>query len=150
MATSGQQLAVHSFRVHDVRSIWKNMWAISCTVPFVSNASILGKRVLNHVGCRSQICRHNVVLRSKMWADEEIAEMDLNEAAGHKRSQASGKRRHYAEAPVDQLVGPLQPILLLGNDSSHHLLDWDIVFHSSWNLCFIPMHLARGLCLSFL
>ena len=31
-------------------------------------------------------------------------------------------RRHLVEAPVVQLVGPLQPILLLGNDSSHHPL----------------------------
>ena len=61
-------------------------------------------------------------MRNKTWTDEEIAEMDLEEIAGHKKSQATGKRRHHAEAPVVQLVGPLMPILLLGNNSSHHPL----------------------------
>ena len=57
-----------------------------------------------------------------MWTDAEVAEMDLNEADCHKKSQATGKRKHYAEAPVVQLVGPLQPILLLGSESSHYSL----------------------------
>ena len=57
-----------------------------------------------------------------MWADAEFAEMDACEADGHKRTQASGKRRQHAEAPVIQLVGPLQFILLLGNESFHHPL----------------------------
>ena len=55
-----------------------------------------------------------------MWTDAEVSEFDACEADGHKSTQASGKRRHDAEAPVIRLVGPLQPILLQGNDSNHH------------------------------
>ena len=62
------------------------------------------------------------MMRNRIWTDKEIAETDLEEAAGHKKSQATGKRRHHAEAPVVQLAGPLMPILLLGNESSHHPL----------------------------
>ena len=78
------------------------------------------------------------MLRNKRWTDAEIAEMDLEEAAGHKKSQATGKRRHYAEAPVVQLVGPLMPILLLGNESSHHPLG-----------CGSSLHLAHGAFIPF-
>ena len=57
-----------------------------------------------------------------MWTNDEIAEMDSCETDGHKQAQASGKRRHQAEAPVFQLAGPLEPILLLSGESSHHAL----------------------------
>ena len=71
-----------------------------------------------------QIRRHNLVLcfKNKMFTDEEIAAMDMMDAECHKRAQASGKRRHHAEAQVVQLVGPLEPILLLGGESTHHAL----------------------------
>ena len=77
--------------------------------------------MLNHVRYRSEVCRHNLVLRNKMWTDD-VAEMDSCETDAHKKAQASGKRRHQAEAPVFQLAGPLEPILLLQNESSHHPL----------------------------
>ena len=57
-----------------------------------------------------------------MWTDAEITEMDLNEAECHTKSQATGKRWRHVVAPAVQLVGPLQPILLLGKESSHHSL----------------------------
>ena len=33
LASSKQQLAIHSFKVHEVRSIWKNTWLAFCFVP---------------------------------------------------------------------------------------------------------------------
>ena len=90
----------------------------------LSLVTVCRERVLNHIRYKSETCRHKLVIRysDKMWTDAEVTEMDENEAVGHSKSQATGKRRHHVEAPVIQLVGPLQPILLLGNDSTHHPL----------------------------
>ena len=84
--------------------------------------------MLNHVRYRSETCRHNLVLRfeNRMSTDEQIAEFDMMDAECHKRAQASGKRRHHAEATVIEMVGPLEPILLLGGESTHHALGRDI------------------------
>jgi hypothetical protein len=123
-AKSKQQMAMHAFKVHKVKSIWKNYLGNLLFCPICLKYFHTRERVLNHVRYRSETCRHNLVLRftDTLWTDNEIAEMDLDEADCHKKSQASGKRRHQAEAPVVQLAGPLQPVLLLGTQSAHHPL----------------------------
>ena len=123
-APSKQLLAMHSFKVHQVKSVWKNYLGDYLYCPICLKYFHTRERVLNHIRYKSETCRHNLVIRysDKMWTDAEVAEMDSNEAECHSKSQATGKRRHHVEAPVVQLVGPLQPILLLGNDSSHHPL----------------------------
>ena len=122
LASSKQQLAMHSFKVHKVKSVWGNYLGGFVFCPICPKLFHTRERVLSHTRYRSEICRHNLVMRDTKWTDEEDAEMDLNEADCHKKSQATGKRRHHTEAPVLQLVGPLQPILLLGSESSHHFL----------------------------
>jgi len=119
-ADTSQKLAVHMFKVHQVKSIWKNYLGDHVHCPICLKHFHTRERVLKHVRYRSEICRHNLVLRNRMWTDAEVSEFDACEADGHKSTQASGKRRHHAEAPVIRLVGPLQPILLQGNDSNHH------------------------------
>ena len=119
-ADTSQKLAIHMFKVHQVKSIWKNYLGDHVHCPICLKHFHTRERVLNHVRYRSEICRHNLVLRNRMWTDAEVSEFDACEADGHKSTQASGKRRHHAEAPVIRLVGPLQPILLQGNESNHH------------------------------
>ena len=124
MAPSKQQLSMHLFRIHKVKSVWKNYLGSHLFCPICLKYFHTRERVLNHVRYRSEICRHNLVIRfaDKMWTDAEVSELDSLEAESHVHTQATGKRRHHAEAPVIQMAGPLLPIMLLGNDSTHHPL----------------------------
>ena len=120
MASTKQQLAMHSFKVHKVKSVWKNYLGDYVFCPICLEMFHTRERVLNHIRYKFEICKRNFVMRDIKWTDAEIEEIDSNEAECHKKTQAIGKRRHQAEAPVIRLVGPLQPILLQGNDSNHH------------------------------
>ena len=104
--------------------MWKNCLGDYLFCPIRLKCFHTRERVVNHIRYRFETCRHNLVLRfeNEMLTDELIAEMDLKDAECHKRGQASGNRRHHAEATVIQLAGPLEPILLLGGESSHHAL----------------------------
>ena len=48
--------------------------------------------------------------------------MDAADAKEHVCAQQAGKRRHRVEEPVVQMLGPLEPILLLNASSGHHPL----------------------------
>ena len=117
-----QKLAIHKFKVHKVKSVWGNYLGDHVHCPICLKHFHTRERVLNHVRYRSEICRHNLVLRNRMWTDAEVSEFDADDAESLTSTQASGKRRHHAEAPVIRLVGPLLPILLQGNESNHHPL----------------------------
>ena len=121
-AGTKQQLAVHMFKIHNMKSVWKIYVGDLFVCPICLKYFHTRERVLNHVRYRSEVCRHNLVLRDVKWTEQQVMDFDTCDSVGHKEAQATGKRRHRVEAPVVQLEGPLQPILLLGNASSHHSL----------------------------
>ena len=59
-----------------------------------------------------------------MCSEEEACLVDEVEKTLHLSLQKRGKRRHAADEPVLQLVGPLLPIMLIKNNDSdsHHPL----------------------------
>ena len=121
-AGSRQRMAVHMFKVHNIKSVWKLYVGDLLFCPICLKYFHTRERVLNHIRYRSEVCRHNLVLRDVQWTEQQVLEFDICDSVGHKEAQATGKRRHRVEAPVVQLAGPLQPILLLGDASSHHQL----------------------------
>ena len=115
-------MALHKFKVHKVKSIWKNYLGDLLFCPICLKFFHTRERVLNHIRYRSEVCRHNLVLRDIKWIEQQILEFDSSDELAHKEAQATGKRRHHAGDPVLQLAGPLQPILLIGKASAHHPL----------------------------
>ena len=119
---SRQKMGLHVFKVHGIKSVWKQYVGNLLFCPICLKYFHTRERVLNHVRYRSEICRHNMVLRDLKWSVSEIDAMDADDLSSHVEAQKSGKRRHAVESQVVQLEGPLEPILLIGKGSSHHPL----------------------------
>ena len=56
-----QQLAVHMFKIHKIKSMWKNYLGDYIHCPICLKLFHTRQRVLNHVRYRSEVCRHNLV-----------------------------------------------------------------------------------------
>ena len=115
-------MALQKFKVHNVKSVWKNYLGDLLFCPVCLKYFHSRESVLNHIRYRSEVCRHNLVMRDIQWTEQQIQDFDSSDVSAHKEAQATGKRRHHAGAPVLQLAGPLQPILLIGRQSVHRPL----------------------------
>ena len=119
-----QQLALHSFKKHGV----KNMMSLyvgdctHCTVCLKQFWTL--ERLLNHVRYRSKICKYNLKIRGPVCDSEQASLFSKECAESNTCLHRQGKRRHYKEDPVIQLVGPLLPVMLPpgSKESKHHPL----------------------------
>ena len=117
-APSLQQLALHGFKKHGIKSIWRTYigGANTCRVCLkcFSNSECL----MNHVKRRSKICRHNSILRGPVCTQVMADELDRKDAADFRSMASKGHRRHHVNVPVVQAHGPLLPIFSMDDRPS--------------------------------
>ena len=80
------------------------------------------ERVLSDIRRRSCICKINIELRGLVCAEDEVRELDPQDADKYGKMVNQGMRRYQAQIPVMQLAGPLLSILPTDDSktSSHH------------------------------
>ena len=116
---SAQQLALHMFKAHGVKSILRRyVCTTHCTVCMKEFHT--RERHLNHLRYRSQICKLSLLLHPPLICEEEAVEADSVQCDVNCTLQKQGKRRHHAASPCVQLCGPLQYIPVDPSTASNH------------------------------
>jgi len=112
-APTFQQLALHGFKRHGIKSIWRTYTGGANTCRVCLKCFSNSECLMNHVKRRSKICRHNSILRGPVCTQAEADELDRNDAAAFRSMAMQGHRRHQVLVPVVQAHGPLLPIFSL-------------------------------------
>ena len=116
---SKQSIAVHKFKKHGIKCI-ERRYLDTTHCPICLLEIWTRERALNHLRYRSEPCRENLLLRPPILSEAQADEIDEVEAAKYRALRARGLRRHAAEKPCVQALGPLWPIVVDPSRFSRH------------------------------
>jgi hypothetical protein len=123
-APTFQQLSLHAFKKHGIKSIWKTYVGSANFCRICLKMFSNSECVVNHLKKKTKICRQTALLRGPVCTMDESNAYDREQAEHYSSLAREGKRRHSVKFPVKQMHGPLLPILLDDSTkpSQHHFL----------------------------
>ena len=126
---SEQALALHRYKVHGFKN-YMRQFVQGTHCPVCLKQFWTRERIINHLRCRSHVCRNNLLLAGPCLSVDQADDLDALEYGANASRQRKGQRRHQADLPVVRLQGPLRAIFTMpGCDSEHHASG---IGHNHW------------------
>ena len=105
-ATSRQQVAIHAFKAHGHQRVARQrIDTVHC--PVCMQLFHTRERVICHIEEKSARCKAVVLHTFPPLPQHIVSKMDAEDAAEARQLFRKGRRRHYADALMSRLHGPL-------------------------------------------